>query len=64
MGGVEGLFSSQTLQSCFAIGVAAFLLIRLERELRRLSEAIEQLRRCQVCRFNPDGSSKEKTSGQ
>jgi hypothetical protein len=58
MAGAEGIFTSQLLQSSFAIGVAAFLLIRLERELRRLSEAIEQLRLCEVCRFKPDEVSR------
>jgi hypothetical protein len=35
----------------FPVAVAAFVLLRLERELRRLVEAIEGLRRCEVCRF-------------
>jgi hypothetical protein len=51
---MDFLLSPEWLQSGFAICVAAFLLIRLERELRRLSQAIEQLRRCQVCRFGPN----------
>jgi hypothetical protein len=39
------------LQNCFSIVVSAFLLLRMERELRGLREAIDRLRRCQVCRF-------------
>ena len=41
------------IQSCFSIGVAAFLLIRVEREIKHLTGAIEQLRRCQVCGILP-----------
>ncbi|MDR3265707.1 MAG: YvrJ family protein [Synergistaceae bacterium] len=33
--------------------VAAFLLLRMEGELRALREAIDRLRYCQICRFSP-----------
>ena len=46
-------FIQSTLQSCFSIVVAAFLLLRMESELRALREAIDRLRYCQVCRFSP-----------
>ena len=46
-------FIQSTLQSCFSIVVAAFLLLRMESELRVLREAIDRLRYCQVCRFAP-----------
>ena len=46
-------FVQSTLQNCFSIVVAAFLLLRMERELRVLREAIDRLRYCQVCRFAP-----------
>ena len=46
-------FIQSTLQSCFSIVVAAFLLLRMEGELRALREAIDRLRYCQVCRFAP-----------
>jgi hypothetical protein len=46
-------FIQSTLQNCFSIVVAAFLLLRMERELRVLREAIDRLRYCQVCRFAP-----------
>jgi len=39
-------------QSGFSFGVAAFLLMRLERELRNLTTAIQDLRACQVCKYN------------
>ena len=46
-------FIQSTLQSCFSIVVSAFLLLRMEGELRALREAIDRLRYCQVCRFSP-----------
>jgi len=46
-------FIQSTLQNCFSIVVAAFLLLRMEGEMRALSEAIDRLRYCQVCRFSP-----------
>ena len=41
------------LQGSFSVVVAAFLLIRMEKELRHLREAIDNLRLCQTCRFSP-----------
>ena len=38
----------------FAVGVAGFLLIRLERELKDLAKAIDNLRRCSVCKVDTD----------
>lgn len=46
-------FAGMVLQNGFSIGVAAFLLLRMERELRGLREAIERLRHCQTCRLSP-----------
>ena len=46
-------FIQSTLQNCFSIVVAAFLLLRMEGELRALRDAIDKLRYCQVCRFSP-----------
>ena len=51
---LSGLFSSG-----FAVGVAAFLLLRLEKELRALTKAIDNLRACSVCRFNDKGAGNE-----
>ena len=45
-------FIQSTLQNCFSIVVAAFLLLRMESELRALREAIDRLRYCQVCRLS------------
>ena len=44
----------ELIQSGFAVAVAAFLLIRIEKEIKHLAQAIDQLRLCQVCRFKPD----------
>jgi len=40
------------VQTTFSIAVAAFLLLRMEREMRALREAIDRLRYCQICRFS------------
>ena len=45
-------FIQSTLQNCFSIVVAAFLLLRMEGEMKALREAIDRLRYCQVCRFS------------
>ena len=37
------------MSSGFAVCVACFVLLRLERELKELRRAIERLARCQVC---------------
>ena len=37
----------------FPVVVAAYLLVRMEKELRALREAINQLRHCSVCRLSP-----------
>ena len=47
------IFAQVVLQSGFSVAVAAFLLLRMERELRGLREAIERLRHCQTCRLSP-----------
>jgi hypothetical protein len=44
-------FIESMLQSCFSIVVSAFLLLRMESELRALRGAIDRLRYCQSCRF-------------
>ncbi|MDR1979085.1 MAG: YvrJ family protein [Synergistaceae bacterium] len=46
-------FIESTLQNCFSIAVSAFLLLRMEGELRALRGAIDRLRYCQICRFAP-----------
>ena len=46
-------FVQAALQNGFSVVVAAFLLLRMERELRGLREAIDRLRHCQTCRLSP-----------
>jgi len=41
------------IQSSFSVAVAAFLLLRIEKELKHLARAINQLRLCQVCKNKP-----------
>jgi hypothetical protein len=55
-------FIQTTLQSGFSVVVAAFLLLRMEGELRALREAIDRLRYCQTCRFAPVAESREETA--
>lgn len=40
------------MQGGFSVAVAAFLLLRMERELKALREAITLLRHCQTCRLS------------
>lgn len=49
-------------QGGFSVAVAAFLLIRMEKELRLLREAIEGLRHCQTCTLSPHNKVKEDLS--
>ena len=54
-------FFQAFLQNSFSVVVAAFLLLRMERELRLLRGAIETLRHCAVCRLSPlNGAEKDK----
>lgn len=39
----------ESVQGYFSVAVAAFLLLRLETDIRKLTVAIERLRSCQVC---------------
>ena len=43
------------LDKTFSVAVAAFLLLRMERELRLLRTAIEGLRHCATCTLSPFG---------
>ena len=40
-------------ETSFPVAVAAFLLLRLEKRIEGLTEAIERLRHCQTCMFSP-----------
>ena len=55
MEGVETFFQT-FMQNGFSVAVAAFLLMRMEKELRLLREAIITLRHCASCRFSPGGN--------
>ena len=50
-------FPAELIQSGFSVAVAAFLLIRIEKELKHLAKAIDQLRLCQVCQRQSERSS-------
>lgn len=52
MEGIEA-FLSGALQGVFSVAVAAFLLVRMENELKALRKAIEQLQHCQRCMLSP-----------
>ena len=53
---MESIFQA-FMQNGFSVVVAAFLLLRMERELRLLRGAIETLRHCAVCRLSPLGGA-------
>lgn len=46
-------FLQTFLQNTFSVGVAAFLLLRVERELRLLRNAIMTLQHCPTCAVSP-----------
>ena len=52
------------IQHGFSIAVAAFLLARVERELRALRGAIETLRHCPTCTVSPWRLIKEDTDNE
>ena len=58
MDGME-TFVQAVLQNGFSVAVAAFLLLRMERELRGQREATDRLRHCQNFRFSPLASDVE-----
>ena len=47
----ESFFQAVTSNG-FSVAVAAFLLLRMEKELKALRMAIERLRHCQTCKFS------------
>jgi hypothetical protein len=49
---MEDMIAS-VVQNSFAIAVAAYLLMRLERELRQLTSVIARLCHCQTCKVSP-----------
>ena len=61
---IENAFTS-IATSGFSVAVAAFLLVRMEKELRLLREAILGLRHCSTCKLSPVNCDKyiEKEDG-
>ena len=51
MSELDAIFQG-VLQGSFSVIVAAFLLVRVEKELRHLRDAINNLRHCQTCRYS------------
>ena len=50
------------IDKTFSIAVSAFLLLRMERELKLLRMSIDRLRHCAVCKISPlneDGEAKK-----
>ena len=47
-------FIQSAIQSSFSIVVAAFLLIRVEKEMKNLAAAIDRLQHCQICKFSDE----------
>lgn len=41
------------IENGFAVAVAGFLLLRVEKQVKRLADAISLLRHCQICRVSP-----------
>lgn len=52
---VEGIeaFVTGAVQGGFSVLVTAFLLVRMEKELKLLRRTIEHLQHCQTCRMSP-----------
>jgi len=49
---MEGVFSG-VIDKAFSIAVSAFLLLRMETELRKLRISIDRLRHCAQCKISP-----------
>lgn len=49
------------IQTSFSVVVAGFLLVRVEKEIKLLTAAIDQLKHCQTCKLSPlVGTEEEK----
>ena len=57
---MDGELFTGLAQGGFPVLVAAFLLIRLERELRALTTAIHELKMCQVCKLKEERMEERK----
>lgn len=49
---MDNVFSG-IVDKAFSIAVSAFLLLRMERELRALRASIDRLRHCAQCKISP-----------
>lgn len=49
---MEDMFGG-IVDKAFSIAVSAFLLLRMERELKLLRESIDRLRHCAICKLSP-----------
>lgn len=49
---MDGMFSG-IVDKAFSIAVSAFLLLRMERELKLLRNSIDRLRHCAQCKISP-----------
>ena len=59
--GLEEIFGG-IVDKAFSIAVSAFLLLRMEREMKLLRASIDRLRHCSVCTISPlneDGETKK-----
>lgn len=50
------------IDKTFSIAVSAFLLLRMERELKLLRATIDRLRHCSVCALSPLNSGEDKNN--
>ena len=56
---MDGIFSG-IVDKAFSIAVSAFLLLRMERELKLLRLCIDRLRHCAQCRLSPINDEESK----
>ena len=56
--GLEDMFGG-IVDKAFSIAVSAFLLLRMERELKLLRASIDRLRHCSVCTISPLNETEE-----
>ncbi len=52
-------FFGSIIDKTFSIAVSAFLLLRMERELKLLRASIDRLRHCAVCTISPLNEDEE-----
>ncbi len=55
---MEDMFGG-IVDKAFSIAVSAFLLLRMERELKLLRASIDRLRHCSVCTISPLNETEE-----